>query len=458
MRDLTEGSIPRHLIHLAVPIAVGMIFQTLYYLVDLYFVGTLGDTAIAGVSSAGNVQFLVMALTQVLGVGTMASISHAVGRKDQAEANSIFNQSLLIAGVCIVGVLAVGYASLGAFTTGIGADAATAEAGASYLRWYLPGLALQFILVAMGSTLSGTGIVKPGMIVQVLAVIINTILSPILIVGWGTGRPLGVAGAGLATTLSIAAGVMMMIFYFVRLEKYVGVDRRLLRPRWPIWGRILRIGVPPGGEFGLLFVYIGVVYWVIGQFGAEAQAGFGVGSRVMQAIFLPPMAIAFATAPLAGQNVGAGLHARVRQVFWSAALIGSTMMFALTLFCQWRPEIFIRGFTEDAAVIEVGADFLRIISWNFVASGLIFSCSGLFQALGNTIPALISSASRLATFVLPAIWMSRQPGFGLEQLWYLSVATVGLQALISLVFLRREMNRRLTEPTELSEANGSEKT
>ena len=93
MRDLTEGPIDGHLFAMAAPIAAGMIFQTLYFLVDLYFVGRLGGAAIAGVGSAGNLTFLIMALTQVLGVGTVALIAQAVGRKDQARATLIFNQS-----------------------------------------------------------------------------------------------------------------------------------------------------------------------------------------------------------------------------------------------------------------------------------------------------------------------------------------------------------------------------
>jgi Na+-driven multidrug efflux pump len=111
--------------------------------------------------------------------------------------------------------------------------------------------------------------------------------------------------------------------------------------------------------------------------------------------------------------------------------------------CQWRPEWFVRGFTIDPAVIAVGGEFLHIISWNFVASGLIFTCSGLFQALGNTVPALLSSATRLVTFVLPAIWLSTWPDFQLKHLWFLSVSTVTLQALISLWLLRGELQKRL---------------
>ncbi|MEP7044046.1 MAG: MATE family efflux transporter [Dokdonella sp.] len=443
MRDLTEGPISRHLIALAMPIAIGMLFQMLYFLIDLYFVARLGDTAIAGVSAAGNVQFLVMALTQVLGVGTMALIAHASGRKDATDANLVFNQGLGLALACTLLTLVGGYAGCAWYMRMIAADAATAEAGITYLQAFLPGLALQFALTTMGSALRGTGIAKPTMLVQVITVLLNALLAPVLIAGWLTGKAFGVAGAGWASTLSITVGVALMALYFVRLEKFVGFERKYLRPQLATWLRILHIGLPPGGEFALMFVYMAVIYWVIRGFGAEAQAGYGIGMRVMQSIFLPVMAVAFATAPLAGQNVGAKKHDRVRATFRVAALIGSVLMLALTLMCQWRPQWFVHPFTTDVEVIAVAAQFLQIISWNFVASGLIFTCSGMFQALGNTRPALYASASRLLTFVIPAIWMASRQGFELRQLWLLSVATVTLQALISLILLRRELRTRL---------------
>lgn len=444
MRDLTEGSIPKHLVRLAAPIAAGMVFQTLYYLVDLYFVSRLGKAAIAGVSTAGNLQFVVIALTQVLGVGTMTLIAHAVGRRDRNDANLVFNQSLALAALCAVATLVGGYALIGPYMRGLGADAATVAAGSAYLRWFLPGLALQFALVSMGSALRGTGIQAPTMVVQVVSVILNVVLSPILIAGWVTGRPLGVVGAALATSISVAVGVVLMWFYFRQLERYVGFDGTRLRPRLAVWWRMLRIGLPPGGEFALMFVYLAVIYWVIRDFGAAAQAGFGIGSRVMQSIFLPAMAVAFAVAPVAGQNMGAGHADRVRATFASAAWMGSALMLSLSLLCQIRPELLIRAFSADPDVLAVGSQFLAIISWNFVASGLIFTCSGMFQALGNTVPSLLSSASRIVSFAVPAIWLSSRPGFELRHLWYMSVATVLLQVTLSLLLLRRELRLRLT--------------
>src|SRR5882672_1957268 len=158
MKDLTQGPITRLLVAMAVPIAIGMLFQTLYFIVDLYFVARLGDAAIAGVSSAGTAGFVIMALTQMLGVGTVALVSHAAGRKDQPEANLIFNQSVLMSAILGVATLVAGYALTSMYVHSLVTDAAAAAAGMSYLYWYLPGLALQFALVAMGSALRGTGI------------------------------------------------------------------------------------------------------------------------------------------------------------------------------------------------------------------------------------------------------------------------------------------------------------
>ncbi|HLJ38104.1 MAG TPA: MATE family efflux transporter [Steroidobacteraceae bacterium] len=443
MKDLTQGPITAQLIAMAVPLAIGMLFQTLYLVVDMYFVAHLGEAAIAGVSAAGTAMFVIMALTQMLGVGTVALVSHAVGARDQAQANLVFNQSVTLSAICGVVTLLAGWLLGGLYVRAMAADGATTAAGSAFLYYYTPGLALQFAMVALGSALRGTGIVQPTMVVQVLTVVLNTVLAPVLIAGWGTHHPLGTAGAGLASSLAVAAGVVFLWIYFARLEHYVRLDTALMRPRTALVRRILNVGLPAGGEFFMMFVILGVIYWVIRGFGPAAQAGFGIGGRVMQALFLPVMAIAFAAPAVAGQNFGARKFERVRETFRAAAILSSVLMLLLTLVCQWRPQIFIEFFSRQSEVVEVGATYLRVISWNFLATGLIFTCSGLFQALGNTWPSLASSASRLLTFVLPAVVLSRLPQFSLLEVWHLSVATVTLQALTSLLLLRREFRRRL---------------
>ena len=326
----------------------------------------------------------------------------------------------------------------------IAADEATVNAGTTYVFWLMPGLALQFALITMGSALRGTGIVKPTMAVQMVTVLINAILAPILIAGWGTHHPMGVAGAGLATSIAVVLGVTMLWVYFHRLEHYVAVNRALQRPQLRQWKRMLQIGLPAGAEFVLLFVYTGISYYAIRHFGPAAQAGYGIGSRVLQAIMLPAMAIAFAAGPVVGQNYGARNAAGVREAFRKAALIGSTAMVAITVFAQLRPEVMIGVFTREPRALEVGVLFLRLMSWNFVAQGLIFTCSSMFQGLGNTKPSLLSSFTRMVTYAVPAIWLSDQTYFHIEYVWYLSIATVALQAIVSLWLLRIEFRNRLT--------------
>jgi Na+-driven multidrug efflux pump len=273
-------------------------------------------------------------------------------------------------------------------------------------------------------------------------VLLNAILAPVLIAGWGTGRPLGTLGAGLASAISITAGVIAGWVYFLSGDRYAQLNVRLMTPqRAPIM-RLLRIGLPSGAEFLLLFVLTGLMYFMIRPFGAAAQAGYGLGARVMQSIFLPAMAVAFAASPVAGQNVGAGNGARVRETFKMSALIGGGVMLLATIVSQTQSDKMLALFTKEPAVIAVGAAFLHIVAYNFIAQGVIFTCSGMFQALGNTIPSLISGVTRLATFALPAIWLSRQPGFTMQQVWWLGVITITLQMGLSVWLLRRELNIR----------------
>jgi putative MATE family efflux protein len=443
VKDLTSHSIGKHILQMAAPIAAGMLFQTLYFLIDLYFVAHLGDAALAGVGAGGNIMFIVFALTQVLGVGTVALISHAVGRKDQADAGRVFNQSLSLSAICMLLTLILGYAVTEPYMATLGADAATTRAGTVYMWWFLPSLGLQFALVAMSSALRGTGIVQPGMIVQMVTVVLNAILAPVLIAGWGTGHPLGVAGAGLASSISIAVGVLLLGLYFHRLEHYVAFDARALRPDLAVWGRLLRIGLPAGGEFALMFLYMAIIYWIVRRFGPDAQAGFGIGMRINQSLFLPAMAVAFATAPIVGQNFAAGKFDRVREAAMRAALIGVVIMALCTFFCQFFAQNVVRGFTTQPGAVSVATEFLHLVSWNFVASGLVFTCSSVFQGLGNTMPAVLSSATRVLSFVIPAFWLAAQPQFHLAELWHVSVASMTLQAVVSLVLLRRQFQRQL---------------
>jgi putative MATE family efflux protein len=443
MKDLTQGSIASHIWALTPPIFAGITLTLLCGLIDLYFVSDLGGAAIAGVAAAGNVGFLVNALTQVLSVGTVALVSQAVGRKDKADANLVFNQSLGMSAAFGLTTWVIGSALARSYMRSIAADDATIEAGTTYLLWFMPALAFQFAMLVMASALRGTGIVGPTMIVQALTVMINVILAPVLITGWGTGRGLGVGGAGLATSIAVFSGVLMLRFYFQKSERYVNIRFEQWRPRLAQWKRIVNIGLPAGGEFAIMFIYMAIIYYALRRFGAPAQAGFGIGSRILGVIQVPALAIAFAAGAIAGQSFGAGNNERVKATFKAVALICSAVMVAFTMLAQWIPKLLLGSFTRDPETIAVAVLFLQMISLNLVAQGLIFVCSSIFQGLGNTKPVLFSSVMRLVTYGMPIIWLSEKPGFRIEHVWYLSIAATTLQAALSVWLLRLEFRRRL---------------
>ncbi|HKP93078.1 MAG TPA: MATE family efflux transporter [Chthoniobacterales bacterium] len=446
MKDMTEGSVTRHLLHMASFMAVSMVVQTLYLLADLYWVGTLGKEAIAAVGLSGNLMMVVLALTQMLGVGTTTVISQAAGRKDQPHAELGFNQSVILS---LVVALLFGLCSFPfrhQYSVALSADALTATLSASYLAWFIPALMLQFPLVSLGSALRATGIIKPAVGLQILSVILNMIFAPLLIFGVGPLPKMGVSGAALATFLSIVIGNVLMIVYFERSYRYLRFRVGQWRPQIKIWWSMLRIGIPAGAEFALMAVYIVLVYAIIRRFGAAAQAGFGVGARVMQAMFLPVVAIAFSVAPVVGQNFGGRRGDRVRQTFYSALLITCGIMVLLTILSQIAGGWFIRGFSSDPSVIAFGGEYLQIISLNFVAMGIVFTSSSVFQGIGNTWPPLISSATRVILFALPALIMSTREHFYIKQLWHLSVVSILFQAAANLLLLRREFDKRLVFP------------
>src|SRR5947207_1234826 len=338
MQHLTTGPITLHLLKTTGFMLVTMLFQTLYFLIDLYWVGRLGTAAVAAVGIAGNLTFIVLALTQMLGVGTTAVISHAVGRKDAPDAVMLFNQAQVLAMVTGALFLVIGLVTRLPYARSMAADTRTAELAAQYLAWFVPAM---------------------------------------------------------------------------------------------------------GEQFGITTVYLALVYSITRPFGAAAQAGFGIGMRIIQAGFMPVVALAFSVAPVAGQNFGARLAQRVKDTFKDAAWMAVALMVAFALACHFLPGPLVRVFSKDEGVIAVVTEYLRIISFNYIASGLVFVASSTFQAMGNTVPSLIASVVRIALVAIPGVIVARLPGFELRWLWWLSVASVFVQLVLAMVLLRREFAVRL---------------
>jgi putative MATE family efflux protein len=455
MQDLTSGPLIRHLLKTTGFMLVTMAIQTLYYLVDLYWVGRLGREAVAAVGVSGNLMFVVLALTQMLAVGATTLVSHAVGQKDHARALLVFNQAQVLGVIAAAVFLVVAMALRMPYAHAMSADPATASLAGDYLLWFVPASALQFVMVGMAAALRGTGNFKPGMVVQTATLVINMVLAPILVFGWGTGRPLGVTGAALATFIAVLVGTVWLYQYFRPRDAYLRLVPADWRPRYHLWRSMLTIGLPAGAEFALMAVYLMVVYAVSRPFGAAAQAGFGIGMRILQAGFMPVVALGFAVGPVAGQNFGARKFDRVRETFRSAVTMAGGTMLVFAIVCHIAPAAMVRVFSSDPAVIAVGDEYLRIVSWNFVASGVIFVASSMFQALGNTVPSLLASFVRILLVVAPAVVMSHLPGFELRWLWYLTVGATIVHMLLSLGLLRREFVLRMGDGAPVAAPAGA---
>jgi putative MATE family efflux protein len=443
MQDLTTGSVSRHLAKTTSYMLITMVFQTLYILVDLYWVGRLGKEAVAGVGIAGNLMFIVLAATQMLGVGTTTLVAHAAGQRDRERALVVFAQSQLLAGVAATLFFSTAMAFREPYARALSADPETARLASDYLTWFIPAMALQFWIVAMSAALRGTGNFRPGMIVQTATVVLNIVLAPVLMFGWLGAPALGVTGAALATFVAIIVGTLWLAVYFLPHDAYLRFPRTGWMPQLPVWRGMLSIGLPAGAEFGLMAVYLFVVYTVSRPFGAAAQAGFGIGLRIIQALFMPVVALGFAVAPVAGQNFGARRADRVKATFTSALAMSVGVMLTFVLLCHIAPGAMIRLFSRDPQVVAVGEEYLRIVSWNFVASGVVFVVNSMFQAMGNTLPALMTSFVRIVVVTIPAFMLARVEGFELRWIWYLTVVSVTLQMLVSLALLAREFRVRL---------------
>lgn len=443
MQDLTTGSLTRHLLKTTSFMLVTMLFQTLYFLVDLYFVGRLGKEAVAAVSIAGNMAFIVLAATQMLSVGTTTRVAHAVGRKDHEGANVAANQSQSLGMACGLLFFVVAMWTRDYYADTLSADEGTRMMARNFLFWFIPALALQFPMVSMSAALRGTGNFKPGMIVQTTTVIINIVLSPLLIFGVGTGRPLGVAGAAIATFIALVIGTTWLAFYFRGSDAYLHLKPSQWTPHLREWIGMLKVGLPAGAEFALMSVHLLVVYTVSRPFGAAAQAGFGIGLRLIQACFLPVVALGIAVAPVAGQNFAAGKGDRVRATFRAGLAMATSLMVLVGFLCYFAATPMIGRFSEDPQVIAVGAEYLRIVAFSFIASGIVFVASSMFQALGNTVPPLATSFCRLLAVAIPVVLLSRVGGFRLLWVWLIGAFSIWMHAGANVLMLEREFKRRL---------------
>ena len=438
MKDMTQGSVTKHLLHMASFMAVSMVVQTLYLLADLYWVGRLGKEAIAAVGLSGNLMMVVLALTQMLGVGTTTVISHAAGRKDQASAERAFNQSVVLS--LVVGLLfgIVSFPLRQQYSQSLSADAPTAAMAVSYLGWFIPALILQFPLVSLGSALRATGIIKPAVGLQVLSVILNMIFAPLLIFGVGPFPELGVVGAAVGTTIGRGCGVLFAAWCLFRPGGRIHVDRESWRFDPTLLWKLVKLSST--GVFQLL---IATASWtalmpIMAGFGEVAIAGYVIALRVVMFALLPALGLSNAAATMVGQNLGAGKPERSEAAVWKAGWFNAVFYFGIGVIFWLFSNQIIGIFTDEAEVLRYGTSALHIIAYGFAFYGLGMVLETAFNGAGDTWTPTYLNFFVFWLFEIPAAYiLAYYYGLGPDGVFWAITIAFSLLAVASALLFKR---------------------
>ncbi|MEM6619720.1 MAG: MATE family efflux transporter [Pseudomonadota bacterium] len=404
--DLTTGPMLGHFRALAIPAALGMLFSTLYNVVDVYYAGLLSTEAQAGLAIGFQAFFILMAVGFGLGSALSALVSNAKGAKNTAGTRKLIAQGLSF-GVIATGVLMAVGLLIGPWLISIVSEpGGYRDAGLDYLRWLtlaLPGFFLAFggngILQAHGDTRS----MQRALMVAFFA---NIGLNPLLMFGIpGVIGGMGLNGIAVATVLS-QTGVMVWILYRIsRLPIMAAPKRAEFLPDASDFRAIIKQLLPSSTALMVMFISGFVVQFALKGFGEHAIAAYGVALRIEQILLLPVLGMTGALLPIAGQNFGAGDHGRVR----SALFICWGLGFAMTLIATpalWFGGAWAMGlFTEDAQVIAVGASYLAVDGFLFPIYMMLFSINSLLQALKRPIWTLWISIYRQGFGVAFFVWV-----------------------------------------------------
>lgn len=437
-RDLTSGSISKNLWYLAVPMMVTNALQTLFNIVDMMFVGRLGPAPIAAVSVVGVFMMIPFSLILGLSIATGAMVSRYYGAKDYANASHVANQTIIsaiIGGVfvTILGVLSAPYL-LDLFSV----EANVHQLGTVYIRIIffasIP-LALQFLTAAI---FQAVGDATTAMWINVVSVILNVILDPLLIFGIGFFPRWEVAGAAWATSFARLIGMAVALYLLFHKQAHLKLKWEGLKPDGTIIRRLLKIGIPSSLQMTLRSASGIIMMGIVAHFGTFALAAYGVGIRIDMLVMMPGFGLAAATATLVGQNLGAHKPDRAVRSSWLAATYFFTIMtIAGVLFYIFAPHIFA-VFNKTPGVIHNGTIYERTIvfSYPFLAVAIILNRA--LSGAGETVITMIITGASLFGIAVPlAFAIPHFFSVGVRGVWIsIAISTFAQAIIVAVIFLR----------------------
>ena len=451
--NLTEGSVLKSLISLSGPIIAAQFLHTAYQLTDTFWVGRLGAAAIAAVSISFPVIFLLISFGGGLTMAGAILVAQYKGRQNQEAVNYISGQTLLAVFAVALLLSILGFFSAPYLINLMGVESAVFTNAVSYLKISFCGIVFMFLFFVFQALMRGVGNVKIPMFIVLGTVLLNLILDPLFIFGYGPFPALGVAGAALATitTQGLSALAGLLILFFGKKEIYIRLKE--LRFDFSLIKKMFSLGFPASVEQSARALGMIVITFLVASFGTVIVAAFGIGSRMLSLVIIPSMGLSMATSTLVGQNMGAGKIERAEKIVKISALVGfaflTVMGLFIFLFAKPLSSFFIPGETE---AINSSVLFIKIMALTFGFVALQMVVNGTFRGAGSTRVSMMLSIISLWAVEFPLAYiLSKHTGLAELGLWIaFPVANVIGAAISVFWFLKGSWKqKRITEEIKI---------
>lgn len=448
--SILQGSIAGALLRLAGPVVLANVLQTVYQLTDTFWVGRLGTAAVAAVSFSFPVIFLLISVGGGVTIAGTILVAQYEGRGDARQVDYVAAQTYVLVTLAGVVLTVLGYLVSAPVLRLMGASPVVLPLATEYLQISFLGLAFVYGYFVFQALLRGVGDVKTPLLVVLGTVLLNFVLDPLFILGWGPVPALGVAGAAAATVatqgLAAAVGAGLMLSG----RRPIRLHLRDLKPDWTLARRIARLGFPASVEQSTRALGLTALTTLVAGFGSEAVAAYGVGSRIFSFVLIPALGLGMATSTVVGQNIGAGQGPRARRTAaigtWIA--FGTLSLAGLAAFF-WAETLVAAFVPDEPAVIARGARFLRIMAptWGFIGVQVVIG--GGFSGAGKTFVSMALALISLWVLRFPlAFVLSERTGLGLDGVWWAFPVSNVLAAALAVGWFVRTVRRRRAEEAE----------
>jgi putative MATE family efflux protein len=437
-QDFTEGSITRAIVLLAVPMVLEMCMESLFGVVDVFWVSRLGADAVATVGLTETALTLVFVIALGLSMGATALVARRIGEKDEQAAGLVAVQAIVIGLVVSATTAIFGYFFAPNLLHIMGASDSVVKIGSGYTRMILSGSATIFLLFLINAVFRGAGDAAIAMRVLWLANLVNICLNPCLIFGLGPFPRLGVTGSAVGTTIGRGVGVLLQLWVLTSGRGRLSLHVSQLRVDLLLMWRLIRLSLNAMFQYLVQMAsWIGMVR-IIASFGSAATAGYTVAFKVIIFAILPSWGMSNAAATLVGQNLGAGKPSRAESSVWRTGLYNMLFLGSIgLLFIGFAPQI-IALFTTDPVVAPLAVSALRL-----------FSCGNVSYSYGMVITAAFNGAGDTATptgLNLVCFWLCQIPlawalafhtGLGPNGVYVAVVVSDSLLAALGILLFRR---------------------